>query len=49
MKEWECAKVDHYKDVGKTIEEYQRKGWSLDTYQVAGLAETHYLLFEKES
>ncbi|MDH5482011.1 MAG: hypothetical protein OEY22_03910 [Candidatus Bathyarchaeota archaeon] len=51
MKESECVKVRHHKDVGKTIMEYQRKGWCLHTYACAqaGLGEliNHYLLFEK--
>jgi hypothetical protein len=51
LKEWECIKVDHHKNVGKTIEEYQRKGWCLHTYACAqaGMGEliNHYLLFEK--
>ena len=37
MKEWECVEVKHHKDVGKTIEEYQREGWRLHTYQTAGM------------
>ena len=53
MKEWECAKVGHHKDVGKTIEEWQKNGWRLHTYSCAqaGMGEiiTHYLLFEREA
>ena len=54
MKEYECVEVKNHKDVGKTIEEYQKNGWHLHTYQAAGLAGgpmssfvSHYLLFEK--
>ena len=47
MKEYECVEVKHHKDVGKTIEEWQKKGWRLHTYQIGGLAVYHYLLFEK--
>ena len=51
MKEYECVKVGYHKDVGKTIEEWQEKGWRLHTYACAqaGMREiiNHYLLFEK--
>jgi len=47
LKEYECVEVKHHKDVGKTIEEWQKKGWRLHTYQIGGLAVYHYLLFEK--
>jgi hypothetical protein len=50
LKEWECVKVDHYQDIGKTIEEWQKKGWCLHTYacsqyEMGNL--NHYLLFER--
>jgi hypothetical protein len=55
LKEYECVEVNHHKDVGKVIEEWQRKGWSLHTYQAAGIGSgpmsfkiNHYLLFEKD-
>jgi hypothetical protein len=49
LKEWECVEVGHHKNVGKTIEELQKKGWHLNTYQATGysLEVKHYLLFEK--
>jgi len=54
LKEYICVQLDNHKDVGKTIEEWQKKGWRLHTYQVAGLGlyafgpqAYHYLLFEK--
>jgi hypothetical protein len=54
LKEYECVEVEHHKDVGRTIEEWQRKGWRLHTYQTAGMGGgpmvykvNHYLLFEK--
>ncbi|MDH5663800.1 MAG: hypothetical protein OEY90_04970 [Candidatus Bathyarchaeota archaeon] len=49
MKEWECVEVKHHKDVGRTVEEWQRNGWCLHTYQATGrdVWITHYLLFEK--
>jgi hypothetical protein len=49
MKEYECVQVRHHKDVAATIEERQRKGWRLHTYQAAGdtTAINHYLLLEK--
>jgi len=51
LKEWECVQVGHHKDVGKTIEEWQKNGWRLHTYQATGIGMDvkHYLLFEKES
>jgi len=51
LKEWECVQVGHHKKIGKAIEEYEREGWSLHTYQATGpyMGEiNHYLLFEKE-
>jgi tRNA(Leu) C34 or U34 (ribose-2'-O)-methylase TrmL len=53
MNKWECIQVNHHKDIGETIEEYQRKGWALHTYQAAGVegmsgSVKHYLLFGKE-
>ena len=54
LKEWECVEVKHHKDIAKTIEEHEEKGWRLHTYQTAGLGAgpmsymvRHYLLFEK--
>ena len=47
LKEWDCVQV--YKDIGKVIEEWERKGWHLHTYQATGFGTDvkHYLLFEK--
>lgn len=54
MKEYECVQVNHHKDVGKTIGEYEMQGWHLRTYQTAGMGAGpmaftvhHYLLFER--
>jgi hypothetical protein len=50
LKEWECVQVGHHKDVGKTIEKWQIKGWRLRIYQATGPYMgniIHYLLFEK--
>ncbi len=49
LKEWECVQIGHHKDTGRTIEEWQKKGWRLHTYQAAGYGTDvkHYLLFEK--
>nr|MDO8132622.1 hypothetical protein [Candidatus Njordarchaeum guaymaensis] len=53
MKEYECVEVDHHRNIGKTIGEWQNKGWHLHTYACsqAGVAKVvnHYLLFERES
>ena len=55
LKNYECVEVKHHKDVGKKIEEYERNGWRLHTYQTAGMGAgpmsyivNHYLLFEKD-
>ncbi len=52
MKEYECVQVDHHKDVGKTIAEWQGKGWLFHTYACAhagvfGHIVYHYVLFER--
>ena len=54
MKEWECVEVKHHKDIAGAIEEHEKEGWRLHTYQTAGLGAgpmsymvRHYLLFEK--
>jgi hypothetical protein len=51
LKEYECLQVGHHKDVGKTIEKWQNKGWILHTYQATGygMDVKHYLLFERET
>jgi len=45
------VKVGHHKNVGETIEEWQKNGWHLHTYTTAqasmGEIINHYLLFEK--
>ena len=50
LKEYMCVQVGHHRNIAKTIEKWQRSGWRLHTYQVAGpyMGEiNHYLLFEK--
>lgn len=52
LKEWQCVEVEHHKDVGKTIEDYERKGWRLHSYTCSGIyipiaTVKHYLLFER--
>ena len=52
MKEWECVQVNHHRNIGNTVEEWERKGWHLHTYscaQLRGSEINHYLLFEKET
>ena len=51
MKEWICVQVGHHKNIGKVIEEHQREGWRLHTYQAQGSPTmvNHYLLFEKDT
>jgi len=48
------VQVNNHKDVGETIEKWQKNGWRLHTYQTAGMGAgpmsftvNHYLLFEK--
>jgi hypothetical protein len=50
LKEWTCVQVGHHKNIAEVIEEYQRNGWSLHTYQATGQATlvSHYLLFERD-
>ena len=49
MKEYEVVQVNHHKEVGKTIGDWQKKGWRLHTYQATGYPTSfaHYLLFER--
>jgi hypothetical protein len=49
LKEYECVQVGHHRDVGKVIEEWQKKGWRLNAYQAVQyrMDVNHYLLFEK--
>ncbi len=56
MNHYKCIQVGHHKDVGPVIEEEQKEGWRLHTYQPAVANSSmlapvvyHYLLFEKES
>jgi hypothetical protein len=44
-----CVQVGHHKNVVQTIEEWQKTGWRLHTYQATGYGDyvKHYLLFEK--
>ena len=49
MKEWKCVQVGHHKNIASVIEEHQREGWMLHTYQAQGTPTmvNHYLLFER--
>jgi hypothetical protein len=53
LKEWICVLVGHHDNVGKVIEEREKAGWRLHTYQAVGdvgmatAFVNHYLLFEK--
>ncbi|UCH38040.1 MAG: hypothetical protein JSV76_02440 [Candidatus Bathyarchaeota archaeon] len=51
MREWECVQLSHHKDIGQTIERWQRNGWRFHTYQAQGSPTmvNHYLLFERGS
>ena len=55
MKEYECVQVNHHKDIGSVIAEYEAHGWRLHTYQAVGKNDSiiapvvfHYLLFERD-
>ncbi|MCP8323141.1 MAG: hypothetical protein L6N96_03060 [Candidatus Methylarchaceae archaeon HK02M2] len=55
MKKYACVEVKHHDMIGKTIEEWQKNGWRLHTYQTSGMGAgpmsykiNHYLLFERE-
>jgi hypothetical protein len=52
LKEYECVEVKNHKDVGKTIEQWQKNGWHLHTYTCTqygiGGDVHHHLLFEKD-
>jgi hypothetical protein len=50
LKKYECVEVKHHKEVGKTIEEWQKSGWRLNTYACTqyGVGAHHHLLFEKD-
>ncbi len=51
LKEYDCIEVKHHKDVGKAIEQWQKNGWRLHTYNCTqygiGGDVHHHLLFEK--
>jgi hypothetical protein len=56
MKQYQCVQVNHHEDIGRTIEEYQKNGWLLHTYQATATLTSlvapivsHYLLFEKDA
>lgn len=40
MKEWKCVLVGHHENVGKVIDECEKAGWRLHTYQTAGMGGT---------
>jgi len=51
VRRWECVQLDHHKDIGRKIEEWESNGWMLFTYTCAQFQNTainHYLLFLKE-
>ena len=54
LKQWKCVQVNHHNKVGEVIEENQRDGWCLHTYNTAirfplAFEVRHYLLFERGS
>jgi hypothetical protein len=50
-RKWECIQIEHHKDIGRRIEEWESNGWVLHTYSTALFQSggiNHYLLFLKE-
>jgi hypothetical protein len=49
-RKWECIQLEHHKDIGRRIEEWESNGWTLHTYTTALFQSgvNHYLLFFKE-
>jgi hypothetical protein len=53
LQEWKCVLVGHHDNIGKTIEEWEKVGWRLHTYQATGDVGlttsfvNHYLLFAR--
>ncbi len=51
MKVFKCVEVKHHRNIDSVIEDYQKKGWYLHTYQATSIGifpvVLHYLLFEK--
>ena len=55
MKKYECVRAESHAEIGDIIDDYQKSGWVLHTYQAAGMGAGpmaykvyHFLLFEKE-
>jgi len=50
VKEWRCIQIDDHRKIAECIEDVQRDGWNLHTYQASGrdVWIKHYLLFERE-
>jgi len=50
LKEWRCIQIDDHRKIAECIEDVQRDGWQLHTYQASGrdIWIKHYLLFERE-
>ena len=52
-KEWRCAVVGHHDNVGTTIQEWEKQGWQLPSYNTACISEglaaivNHYLFFTR--
>jgi hypothetical protein len=50
LMEWKCVEVGHHRKISGVIEEYQKEGWRLHTYQATGQGTlvSHYLLLKRE-
>jgi hypothetical protein len=50
LKQWKCIQLENHNKVADSIEDLQRDGWELHTYQATGrdIWIKHYLLFKKE-
>ena len=50
LKQWRCVQLENHREIAECIEDVQRDGWQLNTYQATGrdIWIKHYLLFERE-
>ena len=55
LKRYACERLEDHREIAAKIEDYEKEGWRLHTYQTAGMGAgpmaykvIHFLLFEKE-
>ena len=51
LNEWQCVLVNHHRDIGKKIKEWENNGWRFHSHEAVGTPTmvNHYLLFERTS